>query len=167
MNKNFRSVLSSRGSLARRQHGFSLLEVLIALLVLSIGLLGLAGLQTFSLKFNHQSYERTQATMLINEMIDRMRANPTAVFAGSFDNVISGDPYTAYASYGSCPASCSAQELANYDIYSWKKRMQEAGMLAGGEGGISVDPATGLVTLTVQWNEDDNTLQQTAMAQLF
>ena len=48
---------------ARLSKGFSLLEVMVALLVLSIGLLGLAGLQTFSLKFNHQSYERTQATL--------------------------------------------------------------------------------------------------------
>ncbi len=60
----------------QRQYGFSLLEVLIALLVLSIGLLGLAGLQTLGLKFNMQSYQRTQAALLAYDIVDRMRANP-------------------------------------------------------------------------------------------
>lgn len=167
MKKNLRFVTSSFGRQAKRERGFSLLEVMIALLVLSIGLLGLAGLQTFSLKYNHQSYERTQATMMINEMIDRMRANPTAVLSGTFDSVPQTNSYSGYASFGSCPTTCTAPELANYDIYTWKKRIQDAGMLAAGEGGISVDPATGLFTLTVQWKEDENTLQQAAMVRIF
>ena len=69
-------------ALSSLESGFSLLEVLIALLVLSVGLLGIAGLQTFSLQFNHQSYERTQATVLISEMFEKIAANPTAARAG-------------------------------------------------------------------------------------
>ena len=55
--------------------GFSLIEVLVALFVLSIGLLGLAALQTTGLRFSHQSYERTQATLQAYDIIDRMRTN--------------------------------------------------------------------------------------------
>ena len=55
--------------------GFSLLEVLVALLVLAIGLLGLAALQTRGVKFNHYAYARSQATYLAYEIMDLMRAN--------------------------------------------------------------------------------------------
>lgn len=58
-----------------RQKGFTLLEVLVAMLVLSIGLLGLAGLMASSLRNNHSAYYRTQATWLAYDVIDRMRVN--------------------------------------------------------------------------------------------
>ncbi|HLE93281.1 MAG TPA: type IV pilus modification protein PilV, partial [Sulfuricaulis sp.] len=62
-------------NIAFQHRGFSLIEVLVALLVLSIGLLGLAALQTTSLQYNTGSYFRTQATFLAYDIIDRMRAN--------------------------------------------------------------------------------------------
>lgn len=58
-----------------RARGFSLLEVLVALVILSVGLLGLAALQARSLQFNQDAYVRTQATLLAYDIIDRMRAN--------------------------------------------------------------------------------------------
>lgn len=73
---------TQRGSAgARRQRGFSLMEVLVAMLVLAIGLLGLASLQAQSLKFNHDSYVRSQATILAYEMMDKMRADPSGSYA--------------------------------------------------------------------------------------
>ena len=63
----------------RRESGFSLIEVLVALLVLSIGLLGLAALQAQGLRFNHDAYVRTQATNLAYDIVDRMRVNNTAL----------------------------------------------------------------------------------------
>lgn len=69
----------------RQARGFSLMEVLVAMLVLAIGLLGLASLQTQSLKFNYDAYARSQATILASEIMDKMRANPTvgAAFAAA------------------------------------------------------------------------------------
>ncbi len=79
------------GSADRNVNGFSLLEVLIALLVLSIGLLGLAGLQGTGLRYNHSAYLRSQATFQTYDMADRMRANLRGVQQGDYNNV-SGIP---------------------------------------------------------------------------
>ncbi|MFZ0257314.1 MAG: type IV pilus modification protein PilV, partial [Gammaproteobacteria bacterium] len=69
------------------QQGFSLIEVLITVLVLAIGLLGLAGLHAQALRFSHNAYLRSHATLLGNEMADRMRANLVGVAAGSYDDI--------------------------------------------------------------------------------
>ena len=58
--------------------GFTLIEVLVAVLVFSFGLLGIAGMMTISVKSNHNGYLRSQANFLAENMVDRMRANPVA-----------------------------------------------------------------------------------------
>lgn len=68
-----------------RQRGLTLIEVLVALLVLSIGLLGLAGLQNVSLQYNHDSYLRTNANNLAYDVMDRMRANRNDALQGRYD----------------------------------------------------------------------------------
>lgn len=72
-------------TLTRRQRGVGLIEVLIAVLILSIGLLGIAGLQARALKNNQSSYERSQAVVLSYFMLDSMRANVAAARAGSYN----------------------------------------------------------------------------------
>ena len=64
-----------------KSRGFTLLEILIAVGVLSIGLLGIAGLQALGQRSNHSAYLRSQATALAYDMIDRMRANKAGVQA--------------------------------------------------------------------------------------
>ncbi|MFT5445000.1 MAG: type IV pilus assembly protein PilV [Gammaproteobacteria bacterium] len=59
----------------RRGRGFSLIEVLVAMLVLAIGLLGLAALQAQGMRFNHDAFVRTSATNLASDIIDKMRIN--------------------------------------------------------------------------------------------
>ncbi len=148
------------------QGGFTLLEVLVALLVLSLGLLGLAGLQTMSLKFNTQSYQRTQATMLIDSMIDRMRANPDAVNSGVYNNVPLGAAAASYSFSGTCPQQCAdADDLANYDIHQWLAAIAAPGMLTNGKGEISFDGTRHRVTIT--WWENDLEIRQETVVQLF
>lgn len=143
--------------------GFTLLEVLVALLVLSVGLLGLAALQTFSLKLNHQAYERTQATLLIDDIIDRMRANPEGVKLGAYNSVGPGAP----PSYNNCATTdCrTGTDFANYDIAMWKSAIQANGMLAAGTGAIE-SPDGMLFTVTVTWQEHDLTMNQTMTVRL-
>lgn len=144
--------------------GFTLLEVLVALLVLSVGLLGLAALQTFSLKLNHQAYERTQATLLIDDIIDRMRANPEGVKLGAYNSVSSS---TTLPSYNNCATTdCrTGTDFANYDIAMWKSAIQANGMLAAGTGAIE-SPDGMLFTVTVTWQEHDLTMNQTMTVRL-
>jgi type IV pilus assembly protein PilV len=148
------------------ERGFSLLEVMIALLVLSIGLLGIAGLQTFSLQYNHQSYERTQATVLISEIFDRIMANPTAARAGNYDSVALGTTSASYSAYGNCPTTgcATTSELATYDKYLWKLAIENSKM-AQGKGSISRVNAANTNSLvydiTVTWVENNLLVTQT------
>jgi type IV pilus assembly protein PilV len=132
-----------------RQQGFTLLEVLIALLVLSIGLLGLAALQTTGLRSNEMANMRTTSTMLAYDISDRMRANPQGITDG--DYVIDSAPVT-----GTIPnctsADCTTAELATFDLNQWKTAI---GRLPGGTGEITQTAGPPLVhTITVRWDEN-------------
>lgn len=149
---------------SNRARGFSLLEMLIALLVLSVGLLGIAGLQTVSLRFNHQSYERTQATVLISEMFEKITANPVAARAGSFDSVNTSGTFTGF---GGCPTSCTSAQLATYDLSRWKISIEDPRRLAQGSGTIFRAPgdpdgvASHVYDITVNWVENGLGMSQT------
>ncbi len=122
--------------------GFTLLEVLVALVVLSIGLLGLSGLQTSSLRNNHSAFLRSQATLAITDIMDRMRANSDAANADNYDI-----NYGATPSATSCASNCTAQAVANMDLVEWRSYVER---LPGGEGEIDVD-ANGVAEVKVRW----------------
>lgn len=120
-----------------RQQGFTLLEVLVAMLVLSIGLLGLAGLMASSLRNNQSAYYRSQATWLAYDVIDRMRTNrPNA------------------AAYIVGIGGASAEPgIAGIDITDWKAMI--ANTLPEGDGSVAVVAAgtARTVTVDIQWND--------------
>lgn len=146
--------------------GFTLVEVLVAVLVLSIGLLGLAGLQANGLKNNNGAYLRSQANLLAYGIIDRMRANRAAALS-------TGNPYqidyvAPPSSVTDCEASgatCTAAEMAAFDLAQWKCQLGKwdaetvcgnlgiEGVLPGGDGRITRN--AGLFTVTIQYNEGD------------
>lgn len=135
--------------------GFSLLEILIAVLVLSIGVLGLAGLQFFGLKEGQTSYQRSQATLLAYEIADRMRASRQQAAAGAF----ALDPATpAPAASSDCSSvACSASVLAAYDLRDWDQRVRTT--LPSGKASISCVGSCGLglkQTIQVMWDERRN-----------
>ena len=103
-------------SVKRSQSGFTLLEILIAIVIFSIGLLGIAGLQVAGMRFTHGSQLRSIAVAQAESMADLMRANEFGVQAG-FYNVKTAMPTNANPD---CAATvCTAQERATYDLKAW------------------------------------------------
>jgi type IV pilus assembly protein PilV len=100
-----------------RQRGITLIEVLIALLVFSIGLMGTAGLLVMSARSVHAAYLRTQVTFLAQSMADRMSANLVGVWKGYYNG--------GYPSSGvhSCAQSCTPQQLAEHDKALWSSQL--------------------------------------------
>ncbi len=115
--------------------GSSLLEVLIALILLSLGMLGMISLQVTSLKSNQSAMTRSLATELTHEISDLMRANRALALNGSYDTEFS----TA------APSGSSAYAI---DLQNWKSRLA---LLPDGKGHIAHNGNQ--VEITVQWDE--------------
>ena len=149
-----------------QSQGFSLVEVLVALLVLSIGLLGLAALQTTSLQYNTGSYLRTQATFLAYDIIDRMRANSAAV-ADSDGNGYDQPVSSMVVSGVNCHATnCTSAELALYDVRSWYDRaVATLPNTTVTPPTIQIDAAR-QATITIRWMERDLPMRQDWIVQL-
>lgn len=136
---------------ASGQHGFTLLEILVAIVVLSIGLLGLAGLQAVSLNNNQIAYFRSIATQQAYDMADRMRANlgtPTTggVRAGDYDNLTAITP----ADPGCLTSGCSASQMATTDHSQWNTI--NARLLPGGVGTVT-NIGNASFEINVSWTE--------------
>jgi len=131
-----------------KQHGFTLIEVLITMVIMAIGLLGLAGLQVVSLRNTEVAYQRSQATSLAYDMLDRMRSNPKAVEDGRYNAIT-----TAPGSYTDCTAgSCTTDEMAAFDNGEWHNEI--AAVLPSGTGTVSGSGSGSVFTITISWDED-------------
>ncbi len=126
--------------------GFTLLEVLIALFVLSVGLLGLASLQAQALRYNHNAYLRSVATQQAYDIADRVRANAVGLQNGAYDSITSdpGDP-------GCISSGCTPGQVAQFDAYEWYTTL--ATLLPGGTGSVTGAGPNSLFTVSVSWNE--------------
>ncbi len=113
-----------------KQKGLTLLEVLISMIILSIGLLGLGGLQIASLKGTNNAHSRNVANMLVMDLADRMRANSNGVRGGFYD-----DGTQCATTETACRGStdCSAQDKAKFDLQEVFCGMDTG---SGREGGI-------------------------------
>lgn len=126
----------------RRTKGSTLLEVLVSIVVLSIGLLGLAGLQATSIKSNHSAYSRSQATLLAYDLADRMRsarnASTPQVGTGRFDDA-----------------------SVHIDRTSWNVDL--VNLLGPGAVGTVVRN-NNAVTITIQWDDNRGRIRQSGAA---
>jgi len=126
--------------------GFTLIEVLIAMLVLAVGLLGLAGLQATSLKNSQSAYNRSQATQLAYDLSDRMRAN--IIGKANYTTVL---PSSATAKPNCLTTTgCSPADMAENDLFEWNSAVRNS--LPSGIGTIAVTSNT--FTITITWDED-------------
>lgn len=130
---------------ARGQGGFSLVEVLIALVIMSVGMLGIAGLYVQSMQAGRTSMLRHHAVTLAGDIADRIRANPRAGIAyegpGLNGNCVSG------------VANCDEVAMAGHDILLWQQ--QAVDTLPAGTVQITFDDAgiPPLYTINVGWEE--------------
>ena len=141
-----------------REGGFTLIEVLVSLVVLSIGLLGIGKLMMFSSRANDSAYLRSQATALAYSIIDDMRANQQDAVNGLYNTALGAYANPGFSCNFAAPCTVTGQ-LAQYDLYSWKTAMLAD--LPQGDGTVTTaqapDPITGatitMATITVQWND--------------
>ena len=144
--------------------GYSLIELLVAMLVIAVGALGAVGLQIASSENNRGALERTVALMLAEDMVERLHANGGAGYTASLGT---GPP-----AWVDCRArDCAPAELAVFDLAVWKCALgrwndesvcvavRTAGLLAAeerqpglpeGDGGVAVE-ADGRFAVTVTW----------------
>jgi len=137
-------------SVARKLRGFTLIEVLVAMVIMSIGMLGIAGLYVHSMQAGRTSVLRHNAVTLAGDIADRIRANPRAgpayALAGANNNCVGGG------------IDCTPGEMGANDIFLWDQ--QAAATLPNGAVNIvfnnGVVPPTYQITVT--WTEPGEVL---------
>ena len=132
----------------KKQRGFNLIEVMVSLVIFSIGLLGLAGLQQVGLAQNSTAMQRTIAMSQAYDIFDRMRNNKSTDYSTA-----------APASTPNCITSaCSTSQIASYDLYEWNLALTNA--LPNGKGFIT-GSTTGYI-VSVGWDEKRTGLTPTS-----
>ena len=147
-----------------RQGGFSMIEVMVSLIILLLGLLGLVGLIVVSQRAETESYQRSQALLLLQDMVGRINANRrvAACYAVTTD-MVAGTPYLGKGSIiaPACGFGTSqANALATRDLTAWSGLLtgsaetldgSNLGAMVGARGCVSFDVATGLYLVSVAW----------------
>lgn len=163
-------MIASRGSGRQRMRGFTLIEVLVAILVMGVGVLGVTGLQLVSLQNNSNALARAEAVQLAYDMVDRVRANAFGNPAGiGYDGLAVADQPPTFVD---CQQNaCTSTQMRDFDQTVWKCALggfdqvsacgdaRSSGALPSaalqpglpqGDGSVDV-AADGTVTVTVQW----------------
>jgi len=125
-------------------HGFSLIEVLVSLFVISIGMLGIVGLFTSSIRFTDSAYLNSQAIVLSYDLIEKIRANPQAITIYQIDHLSD-----VTASPDCNTASCTATTMAQADLANWKLLLTTE--LPAADASVAVTSSK--VTITISWTD--------------
>ena len=147
----------------RNERGVVLLEVMIAIIILAVGLLGLAKLQASTRQLEMESYQRAQAAILLQDMVSRFSANRDAAACYAITDLASGAPYFGHGA--AAPANCAIgtitqQTTALNDLTQWHALLNgasetadgaAAGAMIGARGCISYDAAADVYVLSVAW----------------
>jgi type IV pilus assembly protein PilV len=129
-------VTTNNPGARRTQRGTTLIETMVALLVLSVGLLGVAALQMTSLRNNRGAHLRSQAQVMAYDIADRMRANRDAALVGSYNIALGGTPG-------------SSNPLAQIDLQRWRESLRTT--LPAGDGSVAIQAGTNVVVITIRW----------------
>jgi len=147
---------STAGWAASRESGFTLIEVLVALIILAIGVMGVAALQMSTYRQLQTSHNFAAAAMLAGNMGDRMMANPAQVLANAYNHT------DASSTPKDCAANtCTVAEIAAYDVDQWQTRVtgdidngtKIPGSLPAGVGSVVRGTGTNF-NVIVRWDDD-------------
>ena len=138
-----------------RQRGMGMIEILMAVLITAIGLIGITGMQAVSLKNNLSALNRSNAIFLTGTIMDRIRANPTA----DYTTALGAEPPVALDLCSAKTNSCTKSQIANLNIAQWKCTLggyQDDGICAGispvmPDAKGSIDEVSGDYVITIQW----------------
>ena len=128
--------MSKRVRLPQHQRGSTLIEVLVAILITAIGVMGAAAVQLNAVKFNQTAKFRSTAVFLANDIADRLRANRTAALNGNYDIAMDDD----------APSGSSIEAV---DLGEWLGEL--ALRMPSGDGEVARDDRR--FTITIQWDE--------------
>jgi type IV pilus assembly protein PilV len=146
------SAMTRDYDLTPSQSGFTLIEVLVTVLILAIGLLGIAGLQASSMTNNHNAQLRSIATLQAYDLADRMRANRGGITYDASGNVTASEYNNPVAAQADCAtAACSTAAIADNDFWEWNQA--NAALLPNGAGTVALIAGTNNHLITVTWNE--------------
>lgn len=144
-----------------QQRGIGMIEILISIVVLSIGFLAAAQMQVQGLRYNQSAYFESQAYFMMSNMVERMRANPEGVKDGDYSNKTT----SANAVNPNCMTkACSTSEQAQQDLYDWSANLYNlegsthfiaalgSSDTTNASGSITAG-ASGSYTITITWAE--------------
>ena len=134
-----------------RQSGFSLFEVLIAMVLLAVGLLGLAAMQVTGLASNQSAHQTSQSTLLAYDIADRVRANSSAAATYLTANTTLEEAVEDGVQEGcKTTTGCTPAQLAQNDLLEWHNSLASA--LPGATGTLVV--ADNIYTVAINWDQD-------------
>ena len=144
---------------ARRQHGISLIESLVAIVVMALGILGILGVQMRTLTDTSTTVRRAQAIRLIEDLSERMRVSPNALL--SITDYESGysEKGSALTASDCANTACTPAEQAKYDLKQWKTTVEQT--LPGGQASIFLAPGETVDTnrrqlgVIIAWRENE------------
>ena len=150
--------------------GFAMLEVLVTLIIVLVGLLGAAGVLLIGHQSSVEAYQRTQALILLDDMVDRLSANQQVVDCYAVTDASTGAPQlgTGFTGTPSCGSGTPEQQaMAMSDLQEWSDLLAGAaetdssgtsvGAMIGARGCISFDPPSNAYVITVTWQGLDET----------
>jgi len=156
MSKSEKDKIMRQSAIAgQRQRGITMIEVLVTLVIMSVGLLGAAAMIIKGLESNRNAYLRTQSSILAYDMADRIRANPQGALNGNYESFDLDDlPSVPQCFSGGSP--CGLGQIADADLASWGTAIQ-----GESDGPIPLLPAAGatidrngdIFTITITWKQ--------------
>ncbi len=135
------------GAIPTSAGGYTLIETLISLFILTTALLGLGTLYNLSLQSSHGAILHDFATLQAADMAERIRGNPGAAVEGHYLG-LSGEPSGA-----DCTTThCTPEEMARFDFREWNR--QNGTLLPSGSGSVT-RPSPEYYTVTIHWSDGD------------